>query len=378
MRCLSLPKLASVASTAPKDVVLVVRNDQAQEGGEVECRVPANRMLLSLCSDFFEAMFNGAWEDGRGPEAAIHDLRPEEARRVVSYSEGGFEPSETAMDDVLRLQDRFIMPALRAHCVTMLMEALTDERWQEAARLAATYGLWDAFADIMVWASRRTWSASSPSSPAASWWWWKNKEEERHTNVPGPCVARVLHEADFLSVSHKFALAHAWGCYDGCDDDDIGTEVTAAAIRKDLAPPPACLMWPSEVHAVLARSPPPPYDLVADIARGMASAGAIDHRRLPQRDGALLVDRRCCMAKVDVSITATEGAGRYQMLISPDVVDFEDVYLSQEVLLAAHAEYHVYLTEEGSLGDWWRRRCCGGSDNSEMYVLVRYRRAPTQ
>jgi hypothetical protein len=349
MRCLSIPKLASVASAAPRDVVLVVRDEA--HGGE-ECRVPANRMLLSLCSDFFEAMFNGAWEDGRAPEAAIHDLPPEEARRVVSYSEGGFEPSESAMDDLLRMQDRFLMPALRAQCVTMLMSALTDERWQEAARLAATYGLWEAFADIMVWASRRTWTCSS------SWCsWWKG-----YTNVPAPCVARVLREADFVSVSHRFALARAWGANDN-------PEVTAA-VRDDMAP--ACLMWPAEVHAVLAARPPPPYDLVADIARGMASSGALDHRRRPQRDGALLVDRRCCMAKVDVSIAATEGMGRYQMVISPDVVDFEDAYLSQEVLLAAHAEYHVYLTEEGSLGDWWRRRCCGGANN-EMYVLVRYR-----
>jgi hypothetical protein len=349
-RYIPLDKLASVAATAPRDVVLVVDTD----------RIHANRMLLSLCSDFFEAMFRGSMADSNAGEVLLVDISAADVRQIVSYTEGGFEPSPS--DDVaelMRMQDRFLMPALRRQCEVMLISSLSCSTWLAVARVAASYGSWDLVADAAVWASRQTWNRERQAAP----FWVGICGAGSNSMASQACLARILREADFMCVSHKFAMMRTW-----VPDASLTDAAVVDALREDLLP--TCNLWAVEVEYVLADDKAIPVALITDIARSIAIHGSEPRRRLRQHGGVLLSEHRRCMAKVDVSMVASMGTGHYQMVIVPKIGGiFDDAYFSNEVLMVANTEYHVYLNEDEQLGEWWRKSDSSGG----LHVLVRFR-----
>ena len=352
-RYIPINKLSSVAATAPRDVVLTTDTD----------RIPANRMLLSLCSDFFEALFRVNMADSHADEVLLGDVSVADVHRIVSYSEGGFEPAPS--DDIaelMRMQDRFLMPALRRQCEIMLVSSLSCGTWLDVARVSASYNSWDLVADAAIWASRQTWKREHDTKP----FWASISCDGRSCTASQTCLARILREADFMCVAHKFAMVRSW--------EHGGLELSDAvmdALKEDLLP--TCSLWPAEVAHVLADENAMPVALIADIARSIAANLTEPRRKLRQNGGILLSEHRRCMAKVDVSMLASMGAGRYQMVIVPKIGGcFDDAYFSNEVLMAANTEYHVYLTEDEQLGEWWRQSDSSGG----LHVLVRFRAYP--
>lgn len=380
-RVLLADKLRAVADGAPKDAVLLTEEPGAP--------VVANRLLLALCSDFFEAMFRfgsgastgtGAGEGigisiGTSIDGTVDltDVSAEDVHTVVAYSEGRYEPTVDHVDMLMRVQDRFLMPELRQRCDELLREHVSLSTWHDVAGVAVTYHMWDLLSHVVVWASRLQWATAMDvlgfTMPLL--------QEGRV--APAKCVSAVLRAADFVSVSHKFEVAVAWtraarkqGTYSDADVDSVFDE-----LRADLSCGEVRL-WPGEVQRILEDEDVLPRGVLAAIARAAATSGSgtcggEGRRRLPQHAGCLSSELRKSMAKVDASIIASSGAGAYQMIISPSTLHVNNAYFSAEVQLASspNSEYHVYLNEEERLDRWWRL-----NSRPAMAVIVRFRRAP--
>ena len=373
-RIVPLDKLVAMADTTAHDVHLIVGASD---------RIPANRMMLSLCSDFFEAMFRSSLMEGRASDVELRELDPKDAKLLVAYSEGRYEPTDFIDCDVaalMKVQDRFVMPALKQSCEAMLRTWLYKgdasqqpggpEHWEDVARIAGSYGCWDLVGEAAIAASRLAWRADHRH---------KGCWIPRFTCCVGKqachpeCVAYILRHADFMCVADKFALVR-------CACSDTTSLNVVAALKDDLLP--KCRMWPSEVGHILDADHGggddgggtrffPPRALLEDMVRGMAASVHHPFRRMELIGGALVSDYRRCMAKVDASIVAESGAGTYQMILAPSLTDKKTCYFSEEVNMASNSEYHVYLNEEKQLGEWWR-------SNQEsivgagMHILIRW------
>lgn len=365
-RVLALDRLQAVADLAPRDVRLVVVDD----GGTA---VAANSLLLALTSEFFEGVLRSGGGGGGGArEVRLEDLSADDVRTVVAYSEGRHVPELPEVASLMRLQDRFLMPALRQECARLLRRSLSTGGWLAATRLAAACDMWELVADAAVWASRLPWrDLSSADAVQEALLGLPADGAGCHPPLPPPdCVAHVLSEADFLCASQKFELALKWAQRAGAGAGGAVFE----ALRADAL---AGRLWPSEVLAVLGRDADTsllPRGLVADIAVGLADSAGSPVRGLPQHAGALSMVQRRSMAMVDASLSAQErGAGWYQMvlLLLPHGEAAAAAYFSAEVHLGAPgAEYHVYLNEETALSDWWRQNVRSGSS---FLVAVRFR-----
>lgn len=360
-------KLRSVADGAPKDVVL---------SGQ-----PANRMLLSLCSDFFEALFRfGRMRadaldafDALGSTDALDlsDVAEEDVRTVVAYSEGRYEPTVGDMDALMRIQDRFLMPELRSRCEELLRDHLSEATWREVAAVAKSYRLWDLLAHAVIWASRMPWSSIAHATGFASVLW------EGAPAAPASCVAQVLRCADFVSISHKFEVAAAWARVYSGGGSDVVFDVLRADLLPSGEPSPVASprLWPGEVQRILEFEDVLPKAVLAALARAAAAAASAvesGRRRIAHHAGSLASELRRNMAKVDASIVASHGPGAYQMIVMPSTLQMDEAYFSSEVLLgsppASPPEYHVYLNEEERLDSWWRRH-----SRPLMAVMVRHR-----
>lgn len=362
---IALEKLQSVADAAPRDVVLVVD----------DCRVPANRMLLSLCSDFFAAMFQGSFAEKASDEVRLCDVTEDEMRSVVAYSEGRCVPAIPDVDRFLRVQDRFLMPALLRHCERVLRAHVSIETWHDVACIACGYGLWDLLADVSVWASRLSWRVAADTVRHAEAIWGARPAAPE-------CVARILRNADFACVAQKVWVAARWLRAAVASGECEGPEDPRAAqvfdaIRDDITPPDACSMWPAEAQMALADcagiEPLLPRRLLVDIVLGVSTP--LNRRRLPQHQGGVMSEHRRAMAKVDASMSGVMGAGTYQAVLLPATASthclLANAYFSEEVRLTGpSAQYHVYLDEDERLSAWWREH---GVGSSGLLMLIRYR-----
>jgi hypothetical protein len=339
-----LDKLRSVAAEAPRDAVIVHRGQHAS---------PANRMLLALSSDFLEAAFRHC-DDGR---VDLSEVEQDDVDTVIAYSEGRYEPAVEDVSRLMRVQDRFLMPALRRQCEAMLRAHVSADSWRDVAKMAASYRLWNLVTYAAVWASRQSWTSSESAFSVG---------DVLPPETPAECVSAVLAGADFLCMSHKFSVAARWRA--ASQDPDADRVFEALGSEADR-------LWPSEVRVVLEHEACMPRRLVSDIARAIASNHAEKQRQLPHHNGVLVSQQQRIMAKVDASIEACQGPGMYQMIIAPSAT-FGDAYFSKEVPLNANAEYHVYLDpdEKDTLHPWWCRHnstAAGG-----LHVAVRFRRPP--
>lgn len=374
-RFLLAEKLRSVARDAPKDAALAT----ADAGG---CPIPANRMLLALCSDYFEAMFRFRGDAGADETQVavvdLSDVSAEDAGLVVAYSEGAYEPAVEDVGTLMRVQDRFLMPELRQRCDELLRDHITATTWRAVAATAAAYQMWDLLQHAVVWASRQQWPNPAAATEFARPLFAPDGPHWRC--APAACVSAVLRAADFVSVGHKFDVAVAWALAARARGDEH-TDAAFDVLASELSSADAPRLWPGEVQRILEHEEILPRSVLVAVARaawacgpsGPSGAGATPGRKMPHHAGCLTSELRKSMAKVDASIVATSGAGTYQMIISPSAVDVDGAYFSDEVRLGSPpsaAEYHVYLNEEEKLDRWWRT-----GSRPAMHVLVRFRRA---
>jgi hypothetical protein len=310
-RVTSLRKLQGVACSYAPDVTLVASKSRFDDAGAyapsshhhppaggtpARCaspstspswvRVPARRVLLALCSDFFETLLLGACAPDSGfaeagaTEVTLGDVDAEDVQLLVAYSEGRYEPSSLSdLDRMMRIQDRFIMGSLRDRCMALLRASINRESWIDVANLCIRHELWDLLVTTVVWASRLPWAVWQDACTAG--------DTLMRPGVPAACVACILRSADFLSVSHKFRIVSGWAAAQPKQQqqasasssslsDAAGVDASVWEALADDLQPGTCRLWASEVADLLDRHGElMPKWLVANIARGIASSTSV-------------------------------------------------------------------------------------------------------
>ena len=88
------------------------------------------------CCCFFEAAFR----HGDAVHAVdVSDVDRADVETVIAYSEGRYEPTLEDVSMLMRVQDRFLMGALRLQCESMLRAHVSAETWREVTMVAASY-----------------------------------------------------------------------------------------------------------------------------------------------------------------------------------------------------------------------------------------------
>ena len=391
--------VAASLSDQDRGVALMVTDDASSSS------VGANGMLLALSSDFFEAALRSEWSRRIHQRVDLADVSAADVRAMVAHSEGdgvgwqsarspawwgggGTSTGDVGIDIMLRIQDRFVMPQLRAACASALR---ASPAWFDASVRAAAYGLWDVVVDALVAA------AATPWTSLVDLWAPDGAADELlmrpHQPAPDAVFARVLTRACFPYMGQRIALAARWWAAMRQqppqqqqqflpEGSAVAAALVAAASEHPLWLPEAGLLGIEEcdMSSKCSSATSMPPSVVAALMRALVRT-SLRMQQQPSSStsypssSASTCEHRRGMAMIEASLDATTaGPGTYQMALVP-VADsgtslhISDAYVSEPARLASEdAVYHVYLEEEARLGVWWRRH--GGAPGG-IHVLLR-------
>ncbi|KAI1704813.1 BTB/POZ domain-containing protein [Ditylenchus destructor] len=133
-----LQELAS-SVCCPSDGVLIVENR----------RIPIHKTHLAMYSEYFTAMFQGAFEERNKDEFVLEEVDYNEILEllmVIYPTEQHFSITEKNVGVILKMADRFIMPAILGRCKKLLQNS-TGIRAARKLWLAQRYNLPDLQAE---------------------------------------------------------------------------------------------------------------------------------------------------------------------------------------------------------------------------------------
>ncbi|PIC44464.1 hypothetical protein B9Z55_004822 [Caenorhabditis nigoni] len=118
------------AETDRTDAILVVERK----------KLHVNKALLSCHSDYFHTLFNSDFKEKSLPEIEIKDVKFEDFATLLSLvQKNPIAPTAETAESILKLADRFMLPAAKRHVEPFLM--VSEMKNLEKLELADKYDL---------------------------------------------------------------------------------------------------------------------------------------------------------------------------------------------------------------------------------------------